>query len=87
MKNQVFLEKFKLKNYNYTYKDQSKADKNVFFYRCSKNNCKIIIEIDKENLKKITDNLEDDKIIYKQNKSHKCDIGEFIKTEEKKLLY
>ena len=47
--------KIQIKNYNYTYKDQSKADKNVFFYRCSKNNCKIIIEIDKENLKKITD--------------------------------
>ena len=41
--------KIQINNYFYTYKDQSRADKNVFFYRCCKNNCKIIIEINREN--------------------------------------
>ena len=32
--------KIQINNYFYTHKDQSRADENVFFYRCSKNNCR-----------------------------------------------
>ena len=35
--------------YKYTYKDQSKADPNIFKYRCQKWDCKIPISINREN--------------------------------------
>ena len=74
--------KITINNYSCTYKDQSKADKNVFFYRCSKNNCKIIIEKYKENLNKIKDNIENTQIIFKQKNEHKCEKEEYLKKEE-----
>ena len=37
------------------YKDQSKEDKNVFTYQCQKWDCKIPININRENLNKIKD--------------------------------
>ena len=39
--------------YTYIYKDKSKSDENTFFYRYQKSNCRIIIEINRENNKKI----------------------------------
>ena len=37
-----------INKFTYTYKDQFRANKDIFFYRCHKNNCKIIIEINRE---------------------------------------
>lgn len=76
--------KIKINKYTYTYKDQSKADKNKFFYRCNKTNSRIIIEITRENLNKITsgNKKEADKIIFQQKTEHKCEKEKYEKTEE-----
>ena len=62
--------------YNYVYKDQSKVDKNLFTYRCQNWNCKILININRENLNKIKDKDKNKNIEYKQKKEHKCTIIE-----------
>jgi len=38
--------------YTDIYKDKSKSDESTFFYRCKKTNCSIIIEINREDIKK-----------------------------------
>jgi len=55
--------------YTDIYKDKSKSDENTFFYRCQKSNCRIIIVINRENIKKIESNKQNSKIKYIQKKS------------------
>ena len=38
--------------YKYTFKDQSKSDSNLFTYRCQKWDCRIPININRENKKR-----------------------------------
>ena len=73
-----------INKYTYTYKDQSKADKNKFFYRCNKTNCRVIIEITRENLNKIpsANKNEADEIIFQQKAEHKCEKDKYEKREE-----
>ena len=72
----------KIGNYSYVYKDQNKAYKNIFFYRCQKSNCRITIEIDRENINKISEQKKNVEIIFKQKKEYKCEIKNQEKTEK-----
>lgn len=79
--------------YKYTFKDQSKADANLFTYRCHKWECKIPINITRENINKINNKNNNDNIEYLIKKDHKCKLIDNIKVEkaencnsEKKLL-
>ena len=68
--------------YKYTYKDQSKADPNVFTYRCQKWDCKIPISINRENINKINNKNNNDTIEYIMKKEHKCKLLDNIKVEK-----
>ena len=72
----------KIGDHNYVYKDQSKADKEKFFYRCQKRECRITIEINKDNLNKLNANDNKSKIEYKQKKEHKCKQEDIEKSED-----
>ena len=72
----------KIGDHNYVYKDQSKADKEKFFYRCQKRECRITIEINKDNLNKLNANDNKSKIKYKQKKEHKCKQEDIEKSED-----
>ena len=67
--------------YNYIYKDQSKTNPNLFFYRCQRSNCRITIEIDRNNIDKIVKKNTDGEIINKCKKDHKCENINYIKSE------
>ena len=77
---QLEIGNIKIGNYSFVYKDQSKANKNIFFYRCQKSNCRITIEIDRENINKISEQKKNVEIFFKQKKEHKYEI----KNQEKK---
>ena len=47
--------KIKIGKYEYIFKNNFKNNPELFTYRCSKINCRITINIDKQNLKKIFD--------------------------------
>ena len=68
--------------YTYIFKDKSKTNNNIFFYRCQKTNCRITIEISRDNIKKIINKNPNTEIIYKQKNEHKCIIIDNQKTEK-----
>ena len=70
--NQKFQGNIKIENYSYVYQDQYKANKNIFLYRCQKSNCRITIEIDRENINEISEHKKNVEITFKQKKEHKC---------------
>ena len=81
----------KIGDHNYVYKDQSKEDKEKFFYRCHKRECRITIEINKDNLNKLNANDNKSKIEYKQKKEHSKKISKKVKMKtnvlQKKYFY
>ena len=68
--------------YKYTYKNQSKADPDIFTYRCQKLDCKIPISINRENLNKINNKSIKDTIEYIMKKEHKCILLDNTKVEK-----
>ena len=68
--------------YKYTFKDQSKADPNLFTYRCQKWECKIPININRENINKINIKNNNENTEYIMKKEHKCKLIDDIKIEK-----
>jgi hypothetical protein len=69
-------------DYTYVFKEQFKSDKNMFTYRCQKYNCRVPINITKQNLNKITDHENKDNIDYIIKKEHICLKDNLIKIEK-----
>ena len=57
--------KIKIGKYEYIFKNNFKNDHELFTYRCSKTNCRITINIDKQNLEKILDKENTKQIEFK----------------------
>ena len=72
----------KIGDYSYVYKDQSKSNPNLFFFRCQKSICRITIEIDRENIDKIVKKNKTGEINYKQKKEHKWVNNNIINSEK-----
>ena len=72
----------KIGDYSYVYKDQSKINPNLFFYRWQKSNCRITIEIDRDILDKIVKKNITGEILYKRKKEHKCNNFNIINSQK-----
>ena len=61
-----------LDNKTYIFKEKLKSVNDTFTYRCKNFKCRVPIRITFDNLKKINDKNNKDKIEYISNKPHKC---------------
>ena len=57
-----------------------KGDKDLFTYHCKNVKCRVPININLENLKKLSDKKNNENIDYIENKEHKCKSENNVKT-------
>ena len=67
-------------NKTYIFKEKLKGDKDLFTYLCKNFKCRVPININLENLKKLSDKNNNENIDYIANKEHKCKSENNVKT-------